>query len=50
MDLLLVAAAMTTAREDDDTRYEGCVMWSALPAAPVVGATDRHARPAYARW
>ena len=36
MDIGLAAAMMTRMREGDDGRYEGCVMLSALPEAPVV--------------
>jgi hypothetical protein len=36
MDMGFVAATMARARADDAGRYEGCVMFSALPGAPVV--------------
>lgn len=36
MDIGFVAATMARARGDDAGRYEGCVMFSALPDAPVV--------------
>lgn len=36
MDMGFVAATMARARADDAGRYDGCVMFSALPDAPVV--------------
>lgn len=36
MDIGFVAGMMAKARADDPGRYEGCVMFSALPDAPVV--------------
>lgn len=44
MDIELAAAMIARAREGDERRYEGCVMWSALPWAPVFRDRNRVAR------
>lgn len=36
MDIGLAAGMTAQLRQGDDRRYSGCVMWSALPWAPVL--------------
>jgi hypothetical protein len=36
IDMMFAAGLMTAARADDENRYAGTTMWSALPDAPVV--------------
>jgi hypothetical protein len=36
IDMMFAAGLMTAARGDDENRYAGTTMWSALPDAPVV--------------
>ena len=36
IDMMFAAGLMTAARTDDENRYAGTTMWSALPDAPVV--------------
>lgn len=44
MDIGLAAGMTARLRDEDDRRYGGCVMWSAMPWAPVVDDRGRIAR------
>lgn len=55
IDMMFAAGLMTAARTDDENRYAGTTMWSALPDAPVVAERPPRfrrlqARLAQLRW